>query len=53
MESLEQYIRDECRNGLIIFDNLDYDYFGYENIEEMEYDLDFLILETKLILIVI
>jgi hypothetical protein len=43
MDVLEQYIRDECRNGLIFFENLDYSYFEYENIEEMEYDLEFLI----------
>ncbi len=43
MNSLEQYLKNDCINNYVIFNNLDYTYFGYENIDEMEFDLEFLI----------
>jgi len=43
MNSLEQYLKNDCNNNFVIFNNLDYTYFGYENDDEMEFDLEFLI----------
>lgn len=43
MISLEQYLKNDCANNYVIFNNLDYTYFGYENDDEMEFDLEFLI----------
>ena len=43
MNSLEQYLKNDCINNYVIFNNLDYTYFGYENDDEMEFDLEFLI----------
>jgi hypothetical protein len=43
MNNLEQYLKYNCINEIINFENLDYEYFGYENIDEMQLDLEFLI----------
>ncbi len=43
MNLLESYLKDQCPNGIIYTQDLDYTYFDYENYDEMEYDLDFLI----------
>jgi hypothetical protein len=43
MNSLEKYLKNDCNNNFVIFNNLDYTYFGYENDDEMEFDLQFLI----------
>jgi hypothetical protein len=43
MNLLESYLKEQCLNGIIYKKDLDYIYFDYENYDEMEYDLDFLI----------
>lgn len=47
MQILESYLKEIYVNGIIYINDLDYSYFGYENDEEMEIDLD-LLLETVL-----
>lgn len=43
MNNLEDYLKYDCINQIINFHNMDYSYFGYENSDEMQLDLDFLI----------
>lgn len=40
---LENYLTNYCSNKTIYLNELDYTTFGYENYDEMEQDLDFLI----------
>jgi hypothetical protein len=43
MNNLEQYLKYDCINMIINFENLDYEHFGYKNIDEIQLDLEFLI----------
>lgn len=43
MNNLEHYLKYDCINETINFETLDYQHFGYENSDELQLDLDFLI----------
>ena len=43
MKLLESYLKETHINNSIYINDLDYSYFGYENYDEMELDVDFLL----------
>ena len=43
MNSLEKYLIDDCHDGYVLINDIDYSYFNYENFDELEFDLEFLI----------